>query len=81
MSPLPESDVLRLVSAMRAHGPTTLLWVELADQDHLAGSVEEMTAGLLRGNIERFAPPQNAHDFSLDAWIEVCHNADYCVAP
>jgi hypothetical protein len=78
MSPLPESDVLRLVSAMRAYGPTTLLWVEIADQkDHLAGSVEEMTAGLLRGNIERFAPPQNAHDFSLDAWIEVCHNADY----
>ena len=76
MKPLAESDMLKLAATMRTFGPTTLLWVEVADADHESGSVEEVSAGLLRGNIERFAPPNNAHDFDLDAWIGICHNAE-----
>jgi hypothetical protein len=76
MTPLAESDVLKLSATMRTFGPTTLLWVEVADSDHEAGSVEEVAPGLLRGNIERFAPANNAHDFNLEAWVGICHNAE-----
>jgi len=76
MKPLAESDMLKLAATMRNFGPTTLLWVEVADEEHEAGSVEEVATGLLRGNIERFAPANNAHDFDLDAWIGICHNAE-----
>jgi hypothetical protein len=76
MRPLAESDVLKLAATMRTFGPTTLLWVEVADAEHETGSVEEVAAGLWRGNIERFAPANNAHDFSLEAWIGICHNAE-----
>jgi hypothetical protein len=76
MKPLAENDMLKLAATMRTFGPTTLLWVELADAEHESGSVEEVAAGLLRGNIERFAPANNAHDFKLEAWIGICHNAE-----
>jgi hypothetical protein len=78
MKPLAEPDVLKLVASMRTYGPTTLLWVEAVTDDDrgVAGSVEELAPGLLKGNIDRFAPLNNAHDFSLEAWIEVCRNAD-----
>ena len=66
MRRLPQPLVLRLVAAMREYGPTTLLWVELQDDDHPAGTVEPMTAGLLKGYIDRFAPGKNAHALSLD---------------
>jgi hypothetical protein len=31
--------------------------------------------GLLKGYIDRFAPPDNAHDFSFEAWVRICVNA------
>lgn len=31
--------------------------------------------GLLKGYIDRFAPEENAHDFSFDGWLQVCANA------
>ena len=31
--------------------------------------------GLLKGYIDRFAPDENAHDFSFDGWLRVCTNA------
>ena len=31
--------------------------------------------GLLKGYIDRFAPEDNAHDFSFDGWMRVCANA------
>ena len=56
MHRLPKPLVLRLVAAMQAYGPTTLLWVELQDPDHPAGTVEWVATGLLKGYIDRFAP-------------------------
>src|SRR5205823_14570023 len=61
MRRLPQPLVLRLVAAMREYGPTTLLWVELQDDEHPAGTVELLTTGLLKGYIDRFAPGENAH--------------------
>ncbi|HEX3536706.1 MAG TPA: hypothetical protein VHU15_08055 [Stellaceae bacterium] len=75
MRRLPQPLVLRLVTALREYGPATLLWVELQDDKHPAGTVEPLTAGLLKGYIDRFAPGENAHALSLDCWIALCRNA------
>jgi hypothetical protein len=74
MQRLAASVVLRLFTAIRNYGPGMLLWVELQDTDHPAGTVEEITPGLFKGYIDRFAPGENAHDLSLDDWIEICRN-------
>jgi hypothetical protein len=74
MRPLAEAVALRLLAAIRSYGPGTLLWVELQDEAHPAGSVELIAPGLLKGYIDRFAPGENAHDFSLDSWIDICRN-------
>jgi hypothetical protein len=52
-----------------------LLWVVPAERDRPAGTVEVMMPGLLKGYIDRFAPENNAHDFSFGAWMKVCANA------
>ena len=75
MRRLPQPLVLRLVAAMREYGPTTLLWIELQDDAHPAGTVELLTTGLLKGYIDRFAPGENAHALSLDCWVALCRNA------
>jgi hypothetical protein len=75
MRPLPRVLLLRLVDALRELGPCTLLWVEVQDTQHPAGTVEVLGDGLLKGYIDRFAPGDNAHDLSLDCWIELCRRA------
>lgn len=75
MNPLNEAQARQLAATMRAYGPTTLLWVELQDDEHPAGTVESLGAGLLKGYIDRFAPGENAHDLSLARWIALCRNA------
>jgi hypothetical protein len=75
MRPLPRPLMLRLADALRKFGPSTLLWVELQDAMHPAGTVETVGEGLLKGYIDRFAPGDNAHDMSLDCWITLCRTA------
>jgi hypothetical protein len=75
MSPLARPDVDRLLRAISTYGRATLLWVELADETHESGSVERIGPNLLRAHVDRFAPGENAHDVSLDAWVAVCRNA------
>ncbi|MBV9018381.1 MAG: hypothetical protein JO058_22245, partial [Alphaproteobacteria bacterium] len=75
MGQLGGADALPLAAALRHYGPNTLLWVELADGDHPAGTVEWAGAGLLKAYIDRFAPSENAHDLSLDCWIAICRAA------
>lgn len=74
-APVPEEEVLPLLLALRRHGANTLLWVVPAERDRPPGTVEVVTPGLLKGYIDRFAPEDNAHDFSFDGWIKVCANA------
>ena len=61
--------------AMRAIGPVTLLWVEVAGEDHLPGTVEKVEDGLLKGYIRRLAPYGNAHDIDMLGWADLCCNA------
>jgi hypothetical protein len=70
-----EAQMLLLHRAMRAYGENTLLWMELADAEHEAGSVVRLGPGLLRGFIDRFAPGADAHDFSFDCWVRVLRAA------
>ena len=65
----------RLAKAIHRYGPGTLLWVRLADRTHPAGSTEILGEGLIAGYVDRFAPGNNAHDLSLDAWVDVCQSA------
>lgn len=75
MQPLKRQEADRLALALRAYGSSTLLWVELADDLNPAGSVTRLADYLLKGHIDRFAPGENAHDFSRDCWTEICYNA------
>jgi hypothetical protein len=73
--PVSEEEILPLHMALAEHGDNTLLWVVPADADRPAGTVEVVMPGLLKGYIDRFAPEDNAHDFSFDGWLRVCANA------
>ena len=75
MRPLSLEEARELSAVLRQYGPTTLLWVELADDAHAPGSVERIDAGLIKGYMDRFAPGENAHDLSLNCWITLCRNA------
>jgi hypothetical protein len=75
MEPLSSEQAGELLARLRAYGPNTLLWVELADAEHTPGTVEWCGDGLLKGYIDRFAPGENAHDLSLDCWVELCRDA------
>jgi len=64
---LPDADVQRLTEVALGYGPNTVLWVGLADEAHPPGTVEWAGPDLLKGYIDRFAPGDDAHEFSLPA--------------
>jgi hypothetical protein len=70
-----EEEILPLHMALNRYGEATLLWVVPAERDRPPGTVEVVMPGLLKGYIDRFAPDDNAHDFSFDGWLRVCVNA------
>jgi hypothetical protein len=70
-----EEEILPLLMALNRYGDATLLWVVPAERDRPVGTVEIVMPGLLKGYIDRFAPDDNAHDFSFDGWLRVCANA------
>jgi hypothetical protein len=72
--PASRSQIDRLVTAMRAYGSTTLLWVTLQDELHPAGHVETCGEGLLRGYIDWFSPYSDMSRFS-PYWRRICMNA------
>jgi hypothetical protein len=75
MGALAEEAVFPLAAALRRHGPNRLLFVTLADAAHPGGTVEPRAAGYLVGHLDRFAPGEDAHDFVLDQWVNVCRGA------
>jgi hypothetical protein len=75
MDPLSLEEALKLQHAIRNYGPGALMWVDLADYKHSPGTVEWVASGLLKAYVDRFAPGENAHDLSLDCWIEICRVA------
>ena len=74
-APVPDEEILPLLMSLRRHGDNTLLWVVPTERNRPAGSVEVLMPGLLKGYIDRFAPEDNAHDFSFENWMKVCANA------
>lgn len=70
-----ESSIRSLHAAMRQFGDVTLLWVCAADEGHLAGTVEWLDAGLMRGWLCRFAPYDRAVDVDLVSWLQLCRRA------
>jgi hypothetical protein len=69
---VPDAEILPLFMALNRKTPNTLLWVVREEPGHPSGTVEVLMDGLLKGYIDRFAPVDNAHDFSFDAWIRLC---------
>jgi hypothetical protein len=73
--PTPELNVRSLVACLRRYGPNLLLWVQVATDEHRAGSVEYAGGGLLKGYVARFAPYHDATDIEPASWHEMCWNA------
>jgi amino acid adenylation domain-containing protein len=63
-----------LSMALRRYGPTTLLWVRLADAGHRPGSVAWLGEHLLGGWIDRFAPENDPRESSA-MWLTLCQRA------
>ena len=61
-----EEGMHALNRALRARGPTNLLWVTQGDH---APRVVHIGEGLYRGYIGRLAPYADAHDFSASDWV------------
>ncbi|MGH7156249.1 MAG: hypothetical protein ACREF3_20175 [Acetobacteraceae bacterium] len=72
---LSEQEILPLHAALNRYGPNSLLWVVSGDGAHPPGTVDQLMPGLMRGYIDRFAPYENAHDLSLEAWLSITVNA------
>ena len=72
---VPEAEIMPLFLALNREGPNTLLWVAPEEPGHPSGTVEVLMNGLLKGYINRFAPGDNAHDFSFEGWVALCANA------
>jgi hypothetical protein len=70
-----QDETEKLLAAMRAYGPATLLWVLPADADHPPGSVALVAAHLICGRIDRFAPYDDAHSIGFSTWIDICRGA------
>jgi hypothetical protein len=73
--PITDQEILPLHTALNEYGPNTLFWVVQADKSHCAGSVECLMPGLVKGYIDRFAPSNDAHDLSLEVWLDLCVSA------
>jgi hypothetical protein len=74
-APLCMEEVMPLFLALNRHAPNKLLWVQLADSENPAGTVEELLPGLMRGFIDRFAPGEMVPQLSVSGWAQVCANA------
>lgn len=67
-------EIAALQAQLGRYGAAPLLWVSLADADHAPGDVEWAGPRLLRGWIDRFAPPEAIHDAS-PMWLVICRRA------
>jgi hypothetical protein len=73
--PLRPEEVLPIYAILNELGRNWLLWMVPSDAAHPSGTMETLLPGLLRGYVDRFAQPENAHELSLEAWTAVCEAA------
>lgn len=69
-----EAAVRRLLAALRAIGPVTLLRVCAADAG-APGHVSWRSEGLMQGVLPHFAPYAAATDADLEGWLAICGRA------
>jgi len=70
-----EAEILPLFIALNRKQSNTLFWVVPEEPGRPNGTVEVLMNGLLKGYIDRFAPGDNAHDFSFESWVRLCVHA------
>ena len=63
--PLTREEVIPLFLALNRHGANRLLCVVLANDAPPVGTVVEELPGLMRGHIDRFAPPDRVPSMSV----------------
>lgn len=68
------AEALAVYAAINRIARNRLLFIDLPHDRRPAGTVEEIIPGLYRGTIDRLAPDENAHDMSLDCWVEILVN-------
>jgi hypothetical protein len=68
-------EVLPVYTILNELGRNWLLWMVQSDATHPPGRVEILLPGLMRGYVDRFAPSENAHELSMEAWTAVCEAA------
>lgn len=68
------AEALAVYAAINRIARNRLLFIDLASNQRPAGTVEEIIPGLYRGTIDRLAPDENAHDMSLECWVEILVN-------
>ena len=66
----------KLLAALRALGPNTLLWIVEADADHAPGTIETLEHDFVKGYIGRFAPYEGVTNIDFRSWLEVCWRAN-----
>jgi hypothetical protein len=69
------ATIREIGAALRAYGPTSLLWVKVADREHETGSVERDSAGLLVGYVSRYGTYDGDPSLPVEDWVAMCANA------
>jgi hypothetical protein len=72
--PLTTEEILPLFLALNRTTPNSLLFIVPADGAHPVGTVEEVLPGLMRGYIDRLAPP-GLKTYSPAGWLAVLTSA------
>jgi hypothetical protein len=67
--------IREIAAALRAYGPTSLLWVKVADREHAAGSVERHSPDLLVGYVSRYGTYDGDPSLPVEDWVAMCANA------
>ena len=69
------AGVIRMLEAMRAYGPTTLLCIVGEDAEHPKGTVEMLQPGLFIGRVAGFASlgaNSGERGMDIESWLSAC---------
>ncbi len=71
-----DQRIVDIAENLRAYGPNRFLCVNLADDEHPAGSVELVSTGFARGFISRHGSVPGPHwKIEYSEWLSVCQKA------
>jgi hypothetical protein len=75
------AEAQRLNAVLRSRGRGRLLFVEVTADPAMIGTVRDGENGLLPGFVDRFAPGEQADDYSGPVWDRICRAAIACASP